>query len=99
MWWLANRCHYNRHGFFEAIGLSICRRTDIPDKRLREFYIDRIYDTFIDEDDLSCAIIRIKTVADTLEHEGLIRRGNLSGNWARYLSRNSVKRSAYTDCL
>jgi len=27
-------------------------RMDVPDKKLREYYIDRIYDTFIDEDDL-----------------------------------------------
>ncbi len=54
--------------FFEALGFSHYRgRKDIPDKRLREFYIDRIYDTFIDEDDLQECDRTIKEIADQLE--------------------------------
>ena len=54
--------------FFEALGFSHYKgRKDIPDKRLREFYIDRIYDTFIDEDDLQECDRTIKEIADTIE--------------------------------
>ncbi len=54
--------------FFEALGFSHYKgRLDIPDKRLREFYIDRIYDTFIDEDDLQECDRTIKEIADELE--------------------------------
>jgi deoxyhypusine synthase len=54
--------------FFEALGFSHYKgRKDIPDKRLREFYIDRIYDTFIDEDDLQECDRTIKEIADELE--------------------------------
>jgi deoxyhypusine synthase len=54
--------------FFEAIGYKhYIGRTDVPDKKLRDFYIDRIYDTFIDEDDLQMCDGTIKLVADKLE--------------------------------
>ena len=54
--------------FFEALGFNHYKgRKDIPDKRLREFYIDRIYDTFIDEDDLQECDHTIKEIADELE--------------------------------
>jgi deoxyhypusine synthase len=54
--------------FFEALGFSHYKgRNDIPDKRLREFYIDRIYDTFNDEDDLQECDRTIKEIADELE--------------------------------
>ena len=54
--------------FFEALGFCHYKgRQDIPDKRLREFYIDRIYDTFIDEDDLQECDRTIKEIADELE--------------------------------
>jgi deoxyhypusine synthase len=54
--------------FFEALGFRHYKgRRDISDKRLREFYIDRIYDTFIDEDDLQECDRTIKEIADELE--------------------------------
>ncbi|UCH15327.1 MAG: deoxyhypusine synthase, partial [Bacteroidales bacterium] len=54
--------------FFEALGFNHYKgRKDIPDKRLREFYIDRIYDTFIDEDDLQECDRTIKEIADALK--------------------------------
>jgi len=54
--------------FFEAIGFRhYIGRMDVPDKKLREYYIDRIYDTYIDEDDLQVCDNTIKTVADSLK--------------------------------
>ncbi len=54
--------------FFEALGFSHYKgRNDISDRRLREFYIDRIYDTYIDEDDLQECDRTIKEIADELE--------------------------------
>lgn len=54
--------------FFEALGFKHYKgRKDVPDKKLREFYIDRIYDTYIDEDDLQVCDNTIKEIADTLK--------------------------------
>lgn len=54
--------------FFEALGFKHYKGSpDIDDKLLRSLYIDRIYDTFIDEEDLQECDMAIKTVADQLE--------------------------------
>ncbi|MFA8437231.1 MAG: deoxyhypusine synthase [Marinifilaceae bacterium] len=53
--------------FFEAIGNSHYKgRSEISDLRLRENYINRIYDTYIDEDDLQACDQTIKEIADNL---------------------------------
>ena len=54
--------------FFEALGLKHYRAPEIPDDRiLRDLYIDRIYDTYIDEEELQACDHIIKDIADTLE--------------------------------
>ncbi len=54
--------------FFEALGFKHYRAPEIPDDRiLRDLYIDRIYDTYIDEEELQACDHIIKDIADTLE--------------------------------
>jgi deoxyhypusine synthase len=54
--------------FFEALGFKHYQGSPhIDDKILREHYIDRIYDTYIDEEDLQNCDRVIKEIADTLE--------------------------------
>ncbi len=54
--------------FFEALGFRHYRGSPVTDdKRLRELYIDRIYDTYIDEEQLQACDNAIKEIADNLE--------------------------------
>lgn len=53
--------------FFEALGFKHYQGTpDIDDKLLREHYIDRIYDTFINEEDLQACDKTIFEIANSL---------------------------------
>ncbi len=80
--------------FFEALGFKHYRGvTDIPDKRLREFYIDRIYDTFIDEDDLQLCDQTIKKIADELP-PGVYSSREFIYELGRYLGRYAVKKDS-----
>ena len=69
----------------------IIGRTDVPDKKLRDFYIDRIYDTFIDEDDLQVCDGTIKPVADSLERRPYSSREFIY-ELGKYLVTHSVKK-------
>lgn len=54
--------------FFEALGFKHYKGTPfIDDKFLRSNYIDRIYDTYIDEEELQNCDSTIKLIADKLE--------------------------------
>ncbi|MBN1791102.1 MAG: deoxyhypusine synthase [Bacteroidales bacterium] len=80
--------------FFEAIGFKhYVGRTDVPDKKLREYYIDRIYDTFIDEDDLQVCDNTIKAVADSLEPRPYSSREFIQ-ELGKYLVAHSVKKDS-----
>jgi deoxyhypusine synthase len=80
--------------FFEAIGFKhYIGRTDFPDKKLREYYIDRIYDTFIDEDDLQICDGTIKQIADKLERRPYSSREFIL-ELGKYLVKNSVKKDS-----
>ena len=80
--------------FFEAIGFKhYIGRTDVPDKKLRDYYIDRIYDTFIDEDDLQVCDGTIKTIADSLEPRPYSSREFIH-ELGKYLVSNSVKKDS-----
>jgi deoxyhypusine synthase len=53
--------------FFEALGFKHYKGSPYADdKKLRELYIDRIYDTFIDEEQLQACDSTIKKIADSL---------------------------------
>jgi deoxyhypusine synthase len=53
--------------FFEALGFKHYKGSPlVDDSKLRELYIDRIYDTFIDEEQLQICDNTIKEIADSL---------------------------------
>jgi deoxyhypusine synthase len=73
--------------FFEALGFNHYKGSPfVGDRKLRELYIDRIYDTFIDEEQLQICDNTIKEIADSLA----LRSGTPYG--ARpYSSREFIK--------
>jgi deoxyhypusine synthase len=53
--------------FFEALGFKHYQGSPhVDDRLLRKFYIDRIYDTFIDEEELQICDRTVKEIADSL---------------------------------
>ncbi len=80
--------------FFEAIGFKHYRgRMDILDSELRSRYIDRIYDTFIDEEELQNCDSAIKDVADQLEPRPYSSR-EFIWELGKYLTEHSVKKDS-----
>ena len=80
--------------FFEALGFKHYRGSqDVPDKKLREYYIDRIYDTYIDEDDLQVCDGTVKLVADSLEPRPYSSREFIR-ELGKYLVQHSVKKDS-----
>ncbi len=80
--------------FFEAIGFSHYQGTPfIDDKMLRDNYIDRIYDTYIDEEQLQHCDATIKVIADSLEPRPYSSREFIFeiGKW---LKKNSTKKDS-----
>jgi len=54
--------------FFEALGFKHYQaKSAVDDRDLRALYIDRIYDTYIDEEELQACDEAIKQIADELE--------------------------------
>lgn len=54
--------------FFEALGFSHYQALEVPDdETLRSLYIDRIYDTYIDEEELQACDGTIFEIANSLE--------------------------------
>ena len=80
--------------FFEALGFKhYIGRTDIPDDQLRILYIDRIYDTFIDEEQLQVCDMTVKKVADSLEPRPYSSREFII-ELGKYLVKNSAKKES-----
>jgi deoxyhypusine synthase len=80
--------------FFEALGFKHYRGSqEVPDKKLREYYIDRIYDTYIDEDDLQVCDGTVKLVAESLEPRPYSSR-EFIWELGKYLVKNSVKKNS-----
>ena len=80
--------------FFEAIGFKHYIGTPfVDDNKLRSLYIDRIYDTFIDEEELQVCDNTIKKIADSLKpmpyssREFIIEMG-------KYLVKNAKKKDS-----
>ena len=70
--------------FFEALGFKHYQAKEIPaDRVLRELYIDRIYDTCIDEEDLQACDHTIKDITDSLPDGPISSRGfiHAMGKW------------------
>lgn len=80
--------------FFEALGFYHYQGTPfIDDKLLRNLYIDRIYDTFISEDDLQACDKTIKKIADALEPRPHSSREFIA-EMGKYLVKNAKKKNS-----
>jgi deoxyhypusine synthase len=77
--------------FFEALGFRHYKGSPFADdKKLRELYIDRIYDTFIDEEQLQICDNTIKQIADSLQRRPYSSREFIT-EMGKYLVDNSRK--------
>jgi deoxyhypusine synthase len=80
--------------FFEAIGFKHYQGTSYADdKLLRKHYIDRIYDTYIDEDELQICDATIKKIADSLE-PGIYSSREFIRQIGKWLTTNAKKKSS-----
>ncbi|PIP29867.1 deoxyhypusine synthase [Candidatus Jorgensenbacteria bacterium CG10_big_fil_rev_8_21_14_0_10_54_38] len=80
--------------FFEALGFRHYKGTPfIDDSLLRRLYIDRIYDTFIDEKDLQVCDKAIETIANSLEPRPYSSREFIK-EMGRYLTKHSKKKNS-----
>ena len=86
--------------FFEALGFKHYRGSATAnDRELRKLYIDRIYDTYIDEEELQVCDQTVKKIADSLEPRAYSSREFIRemGRWAAThgKKKNSLIETAY----
>ena len=80
--------------FFEALGFKHYQGTpNVNDKELRQLYIDRIYDTYIDEEQLQACDKTIKLIADNLEPRPYSSREFIK-EMGKYLVKKSKKKAS-----
>jgi len=80
--------------FFEALGFKHYQGSQFQnDAELRKNYIDRIYDTYIDEDELQVCDKKICEIADNLEPRSYTSREFIQ-EMGKYLKKNSVKKDS-----
>jgi deoxyhypusine synthase len=80
--------------FFEALGFKHYQGTPfIDDKVLRDHYIDRIYDTYIDEESLQACDTAICKIADGLPAKPYTSREFIR-EMGRYLTKNAKKKGS-----
>jgi deoxyhypusine synthase len=80
--------------FFEALGFKHYKGTPfINDRMLRNNYIDRIYDTYIDEEELQLCDETVKKIADSLEPRPYSSREFIK-EMGRYLVDHSEKKDS-----
>jgi len=80
--------------FFEALGFKHYQGSQFQDDtELRKNYIDRIYDTYIDEDELQACDKIICEIADNLEPKSYTSREFIN-EIGKYLKKNSKKKGS-----
>src|SRR4030042_6764098 len=80
--------------FFEALGFKHYQGTPfVDDKLLRKLYIDRIYDTYIDEEQLQICDRTIKKIADTLPPRAYSSREFIA-EMGKYLQKHAKKKAS-----
>jgi deoxyhypusine synthase len=80
--------------FFEALGFKHYQGSQFQDDtELRKNYIDRIYDTYIDEDELQECDKKICEIADSLEARNYTSREFIY-EMGKYLKKNSKKKGS-----
>ena len=83
--------------FFEALGFKHYQGTQfIDDNFLRENYVDRIYDTYIDEEDLQNCDNIIFEIANSLEPRAYSSREFIK-EMGKYLKKNSKKKESLVE--
>ena len=80
--------------FFEALGFKHYQGSQFQDDtELRKNYIDRIYDTYIDEDELQICDKTICDIADNLDPKSYTSREFIY-EIGKYLKKNSMKKNS-----
>ena len=80
--------------FFEALGFKHYQGSQYEDDTLlRDHYIDRIYDTYIDEEQLQACDKKICEIADTLKPKAYTSREFIR-ELGKYLKKNSIKKNS-----
>ncbi len=80
--------------FFEALGFKHYKGTQfIDDNMLRNNYIDRIYDTFINEEELQVCDGTVKIIADSMK-PGAYSSREFIKEMGKYLTKHSVKKDS-----
>ncbi len=80
--------------FFEALGFKHYQGSQFQnDTVLRKNYIDRIYDTYIDEEELQICDKKVCEIADNLEPRSYTSREFIK-EMGKYLTENSVKKDS-----
>lgn len=80
--------------FFEALGFKHYQGTPfIDDKQLRDNYIDRIYDTYIDEEELQACDVAICKIADGLPAKPYSSREFIA-EMGKYLTKHAKKKGS-----
>jgi len=80
--------------FFEGLGHKHYQAKEIPDDdTLRSLYIDRIYDTYIDEEQLQDCDFTINKIANELEPKAYSSRAFIR-EMGRYLSKHGKKENS-----
>jgi len=80
--------------FFEALGFRHYKGSPFADDRqLRRLYIDRIYDTFINEEQLQICDRTVKEIADSLEKRPYSSREFIL-EMGKYLTKNAKKKDS-----
>jgi deoxyhypusine synthase len=80
--------------FFEALGFKHYQAdSQVDDRDLRDLYIDRIYDTYINEEELQAVDHTIFKIADSLEHRPYSSR-EFIWEMGKYLSKHGKKKNS-----
>ncbi len=80
--------------FFEALGFKHYKGSlEVADTPLRDLLIDRIYDTYIDEEELQNCDMTIKNVADSMK-PGAYSSREFINELGKYLVEKSVKKDS-----
>ncbi len=83
--------------FFEALGFRHYQAGQVPDdKTLRELYIDRIYDTYIDEEELQACDRTVFEIANALEARPYSSRAFIH-EMGKWLKKNARKRNSLVE--
>lgn len=83
--------------FFEALGFKHYQGSpNVDDGQLRKLYIDRIYDTFIDEEQLQVCDKTVEKIADSIEPRPYSSREFIR-EMGKYLEKNAKKKGSLVE--